>query len=364
MTSLDDLAGLYERSGPFVTVYLDTTSSIENAGGLLALRWKSDRRRLARAGADEATLAAVDLEAEAGHTPGDTRAVIATDGSVLHVSNRPEPPIVEMARWASLPVLGPLIASRQASVPHVIVLADRTGGDIVAHPRLDLTFAVSVAGAEAHLTKSTPEGCSQPRLQQRAENTWQDNAVLVAATLSGVVDDVRPRVVIVGGDIRAVRLLKAALPKRVLDRLHIVDGCRSDGTNGRFADGVAGVLRNAVAEETESVLAEFREARGRGPGAADGPGATLKALAEGRVDTLLVHDAAGDRRHAWFGPGLAQVASTRRAVRSNGPVATDRRGRLVDIALRAAFGTGAQVRILPSLGMSGPKGGVGALLRY
>lgn len=170
MTSLDDLAGLYEEPGPFVTVYLDTTSGVENAGGLLALRWKSARRRLARAGADEATLAAVAHEADAGHTPGDTRAVIAAGGSVLHVSNRPEPPVKKLARWAARPVLGPLIASRQSRVPHVVVLTDRTGGDIVAYPSDDETFAVYVAGAESHITKSAPGGWSQSPPAARREH--------------------------------------------------------------------------------------------------------------------------------------------------------------------------------------------------
>ena len=41
-----------------------------------------------------------------------------------------------------------------------------------------------------------------------------------------------------------------------------------------------------------------------------------------------------------------------------------REGRLVDVAIRAAFGTRAVVRIIPSTGRNAPHDGIGAILRF
>jgi hypothetical protein len=76
---------------------------------------------------------------------------------------------------------------------------------------------------------------------------------------------------------------------------------------------------------------------------------------------LLVHDEADDDRTAWFGTAPHAVALDVEALRSMGevePVA----GRVVDVLIRAALGTGAGVRISPH--MASVPEGVGALLRF
>lgn len=362
MTQIADLARLYDVPGPFVSVYLDTTSGIDHAQSRLDLRWKSLRRGLAQAGADEPTLAAVDAEVDEGHTPGDTRVVIAAGGAALLVFNYPEPPSRDIACWSMLPRLGPLIATRQATKSHVVVLADRTGADILALPDSLAGFSLTVDGLNENVTRSAPEGRSQTRIQRRAENRWEESSALVAATLVGVVDDVRPELVVAAGDARAVQFLRAALPRRVLDRLRVVDGSRSSAGDGAVGARVADLVHAAATAETAAALGRFQAVRGRGSGA-DGARATFGALARGQVDTLLLHDHPDDRRRAWFGPEPDQLATTRRSLRAVG-VAAPCKGRLTDVALRAALGTGATVRMYSAANPDGPRGGMGAILRY
>lgn len=82
------------------------------------------------------------------------------------------------------------------------------------------------------------------------------------------------------------------------------------------------------------------------------------------VIPLLVRDDPGDDRSAWFGEEPGQVALDREAlVVESEPTPVE--GRLVDVAVRAALGTGAEVRVLdPETDGRGPDGGVGAVLRY
>ena len=49
-----------------------------------------------------------------------------------HVEHLPEPPGRDEGRWAPLPVLAPLLVSRQRRVPHVLVTIDRRGADLTA----------------------------------------------------------------------------------------------------------------------------------------------------------------------------------------------------------------------------------------
>src|SRR3954471_13155726 len=58
--SAPDLAELVLGAGPFLTVYLATEASIENAAQRSELRWKDLRRDLEGRGADETALTAVD----------------------------------------------------------------------------------------------------------------------------------------------------------------------------------------------------------------------------------------------------------------------------------------------------------------
>ena len=96
----------------------------------MAARWRALRDSLAEQGADTATLDA--MEAVAGrHTevPGPHGQVIVGAGGELRLDTvLPAPPRREIARWAPLPHLMPMVAQLGPVVPYVLAVVDRTCG--------------------------------------------------------------------------------------------------------------------------------------------------------------------------------------------------------------------------------------------
>jgi Bacterial archaeo-eukaryotic release factor family 2 len=356
-----EIARLFDASGPFVSIYMATEGDVEQAAELVALRWKNLRGDLREEGVPEATLAAIDPLVEGSHAAGATLAVIAAVDGVRYSNSLPAPPPRDaVVRHGALPDVLPLLAAAQSAVPHVAVLTDRTGADIAARFVDGGARSERVEGRDSpFIHKPQAGGWSQPRYHHRAEALWESNAGEVADALTRLVDQVRPRFVAAAGDVRAVQLLREQAPKRVRELLRVVGG------EHHALDAVFAAADRLVAEtvqaDTERMLAEERAQPGR---AVEGAAATLEALARGQAATLLV---AGpwpeDRRTAWFGPAPTDVAGDRDALAALG-VATPVEGRLVDVAVRAALGTGARVRVVEPDHPDGPREGIGALLRF
>jgi hypothetical protein len=357
-----DLAEVGSMAGPFVTVYLTTESAIDNAAHLSEQRWRTLRGELAEAGAPDGALKAVDPFVAEAHQSGECLAVIATADGLVHVEHGPSAPARDIGRVAPLPSLAPIIEWRQLSPPHVTVLADREGADLIAVRYGKPDINVEAGGATDPLTKSNPGGWSQQRFQQRAENTWAENADDVAEELTKLVDRVEAGLVVAAGDVRALQLLREALPDRVGELLHVVEGGRgADGSKEEIAAEAAEQVQAVANDATEALLEKLREEAGQQDKAAEGVAATAQALSMGQVEVLLLHDEPEEDRSAWFGPDPIPVAAAPEALESLG-VESAQEGRLADVLIRAALATGAGIRIIPPVG--GPADGVGALLRW
>ena len=338
------------------TVYLTTETEIENAAQRSEQHWKSLRRAMADAGVPEPVLEAVDAWVPDAHRDGQTLAVIATEGGGAHVvDNFPEPPATDTFRWGPLPWAGPILEERQAAIPHIAVAIDRTGADIVLFRpgRDDVTEEVRGASDADPITKAKPGGWSQPRFQRRAENTWQENAENVAEELIKLADASGARLVVVTGDVRAVQMLRDALPKRVDGLVEVVDG--------DVDDEIVRLVDTLVAKDTVALLEKFKEERGQADRAADGVAATITALNQSQVEVLLVHADPDDERTSWCGADPIPVSLDPAELKDLG-VDSPVEAPLVDVLLRAAGGTGAGVRMIPHT--TTVKDGVGAILRW
>jgi Bacterial archaeo-eukaryotic release factor family 2 len=385
-----EIARVFQADGPFTSVYMDTEGDVEQAAELVALRWKNLRGSMLAAGVPEATVAAIDPLVEGSHMAGATLAVIAAVDRPLYAANLPDPPPREtLLRHGALPDVLPLLAAAQAAVPHVAVLTDRTGADMAARGVADEEArAERVEGrVTPHLHKPQAGGWSQPRFHHRAEAIWESNASEVADALARLVDQVRPRFVAAAGDVRALQLLREQAPKRVRELLTVVGG-EHGSLEAVFAEADK-LVAATVEADGRAVLERFAEELGQaaaggeaGGLAVQGAAATLDALGRGQVATLLLTGLfLDDQRTAWFGPAPTDVAADRDALAGlgvPGPV----EGRLVDVAVRAALGTGAEVRVLdpadetrPAAGRGAthdapappehaPRDGLGALLRF
>jgi release factor family 2 len=361
-----EIASVFEAEGPFASVYLDTEGDVEKAADRVAVRWKNLRGQLLAADVPEATVAAIDPLVEGSHTAGQTLAVIAAVDGVRYSANLPDPPPAPhetLFRHAPLPDLMLLLAAAQAAVPHVAVLTDRTGADMAARVAEGIDRSEHVEGRRTpHIHKPQAGGWSQPRYHHRAEALWESNAGEVADALTRLVDQVRPRFVAAAGDVRAVQLLREHAPKRVRELLNTVGG-EYASLDAVFAEADK-LVAATVEADTDAVLERFAEELGQGDLAVQGAADTLAALGRGQVETLLL---AGlfldDQRTAWFGPAPTDAAADRDTLATLG-VVEPVQGRLVDVAVRSALGTGAGVRVLDPGRDRAPGEGLGGLLRF
>jgi hypothetical protein len=236
----------------------------------------------------------------------------------------------------------------------VIVLAERAGAEIYG-------FDAQGRGVEEEVVASSHEdvelvkagGWSQRRYENRQVNTWEDNAREVAEEVAAIAKQVGAHVVGVRGDVHAVRLLRDALPADVAPLVRDLDGPGRLGEPHRLVDTV-------VAEETVAILRELKEEKGQHDRAADGPARTIEALQQATVQTLLVHDDPTDDRMAWFGPEPGHLALDEAGLRAMG-VELPLPARLLDVCIRAAYGTSADVRVVPGAVVTD---GLAAILRH
>jgi len=363
-TVIPELAGLMPATGPFVTVYLNTEPAVENAAQRDELRWKALRQSLEEQGAPTPALEAIDPLVPDAHTRGRTLVGVAGPEGLLLTRHGPEPVATDVGRVGALPSLAPLLEWAQEALPHVIVLADRVGADLVGVGAAGEDVLSSVGPSDGHdprIRKSKPGGWSQARYQERAEVAWEERAGEVAERVTSLVHDLEARLVVVAGDVRAVQLLREALPAEVDDLVAEVDGSRAaDGSEDEMADNAVRLVATVAAADTTEFLRRWKEETGRGAAGVEGVGPVMAALRESRVDVLLVHDDPADERIGWFLPEAGMPAE--------GPVVLGelnlgedpQSARLVDVAIFGALRTGAAVRIVPSV----PADGLGALLRY
>ncbi len=204
-----------------------------------------------------------------------------------------------------------------------------------------------------------------PTTRNRAEDSWRHNAAAVAEACREPLRETGARLLIVSGDVRAVQLLEEHLPASVHAQVsirHLSGGRHPDGSERHRAERVAAVTQAAAAEHTAALLTRFTEQRGPHGLAVEGRAATLTALAQGRLDTLLVVPGSDGGRFAWFGPQPTQLARGDIAPPTGWPEV--HRGPVTDVAIRAALLAGAHVRILDPNTTGAPTDGIGGTCRF
>lgn len=383
----DDLSRCTEAPGPFVSLVLPTPSDRPDAGRLATRQWRNLRRTLAEQGADEPTLAAVDLavgvdteavtsgvtaaadnaapadpvDDVADHSGGASLAVIASHGEVLLRRPVPASAADGIARLGPLPWLTPVIAAMEATVPHLVVLLDRAGAELWGVDEQGEAVDRDVSGADWPLRRTKGGGWSQRRIQQRAINTWDANAKDVAVEASALVRDLGAQRLLVAGESQVVSMFVDALPGDVAPMVRILSrGARDEPGNATLVhDEVRHLVDSSRAEATVQLLQRYRELVGGGGNGAAGPEEVVMALQQGLVDTLLVHDDPDDDRTAWYSPDLQQLALDDDTLRQLSAAAVEP-VRLVDACVAVSLRQGAEVRIAPSAVLDGQ---VGAILR-
>ncbi|MGH2821041.1 MAG: Vms1/Ankzf1 family peptidyl-tRNA hydrolase [Actinomycetota bacterium] len=358
----EELRRLLERKGPFVSVYLDTHATTEEGGREIQLRWRALRQRAVSEGAREAELAPLDDLLAGIQRSGWGLATFLAEGELVVRRFLPAE-IADGVTYGALPHLVPLLEWRQEHPRFAVVIADRRGAEIHVLGGERSKETISVEGERFATKKIKAGGAAHRRIQQAAEETWEANAREVARELDRLLRTRSVEFVAVTGDVRAEELVEEALSEQARAVLFELE--RAPATS--IEDISTELERDAAAfsaQTTEKLLERFHEGRGQQNLAVEGAHQTLEALRRSQVDTLLLAADAPARR-AWFaGADLTQSALEEQALLNIGLEDTGEAS-LDDVLVRSALGTGAGVRILPSVPEGhGPREGVGAILRY
>ena len=356
------LRSLLEREGPFVSLYLNTEAGDEEGAREMGLRWRALRAAAAEKGARDAALSAIDDVVAGAQRRGDGLAAFASADDISLALSL-SAPIADHVTTGDVPHLLPLLEWRQDNPRVAVVMSDRIGAQIHVLGGLGPERRDDVEGRDFPITNVRAGGSSEPRFHRRAENNWEGNAREVAAELTRVVAGEDIELVVIAGDVRAITFLQEHMDDAIESIALEIESRPEVGL-----DEVADQLERAVAayagQTIEDQLARFREERGQRDRAADGAEATFAALRMAQVERLLVaRDEAGSQ--AWFSPADPTQAALDRSTLDELGLHDVRPAELVDVAVRTALLTGADVTVVPRLGEDhSPREGIGALLRF
>ena len=368
---------LYAHAGTnahgFASVYLDTSGTGRGPQAkAVEIRWRDLREELSLAGVDGATLDALgDVLTGPGLAAPGTVA-FGQDGTVPLAVRLPAVPLREMARWARLPDLLPLLIQSPPRPPHLLVSATRAGGDVLAIRTANDVIRQRVQGTGWPVHKTKSGGSAQLEHQRAAEEAWETNAKELAGTVVSAAAGEVPEAIIVAGDVRAREMLVDKLPTNLASKAVIVDR-EVPVDSPELAAAAEQVLRQLEDADGRRRLETFRSRLGAG-GATEGLAETVAALRDGQVSELFLGGGyladdpdtpgpAWSSTPAWIGPALADVGLSAEDLGERGltEVARDR----ADAAIvRAVAGTDAELFMVPAGGESQLRDDIGALLRY
>lgn len=312
------LRELTTATGPFASVYFDSSHNTEDAAKQLELRWRAQRDQLEGAGAPERLLTTLDGIVESGSAPvGDAgRAIIANEDGALLDRQLPEPPPGPVARYSPLPYVLPLARLRAHHVPHVVALADSTGANLRAIDRNGAEVSTrDVEGAHHPVHKVRGGGEAHHGMQNRAEETVKQNLDDVAREIDELVSRTGARVLVLAGDVQARRALHDALPPHSRRIARELD---SNPDTGRLSEQTG---LDALGDEVRDILAQQRHADRRGTIerfhaefdrdgglGVQGLDHAVPALREGNAEVLLISDEKLADRLVWAGADPSDIA--------------------------------------------------------
>ncbi|NLU72841.1 hypothetical protein HCC61_09160 [Streptomyces sp. HNM0575] len=384
------LGPLFERQGPWASVYFDTTWASEDAAARQRLNAKSAREQLKDEGADDATCGAVYdrlVSLPRGPEPPG-HAVFAAGGEVvLDVELTAAPPGGgPLVAWQPLPHTGPLVELADADPPGLVAYIDRQGAEFELTGATGAHGAGRVTGADWPVHRTPTGDWSERHFQTAVENTWEQNAAEIADELRIRWEKCGAEVLVLAGDARERNSVYDRLPSDLRERTVTAEhGVRADsGPEGPAANTAGG--RKLLAEEVARARADYARQRvatalerfqaGRAPSedgridAAEGVPALVEAAREHRVAVLLVRPEGPDlHRDVWVGDEPGQLAARRSETQYLGATEPSR-ARADDALLRSAAATGADVLCVRDSDVPEgvprdlPDGGLGALLRW
>lgn len=356
---LSFLGPLFDRAGPWATVYLDPGQNDEAGAKRRELSVREIGRTLEEQGADAATVRAVaDVLSDTAAAEYPAGRVVFAGGGEVVVSHRlSRPPQGQLAYWAPLPRLAPLLELAGQDPACLVAYIDRTGADFELRGAAGARDAGGVEGQQWPVHRTASSDWSERRFQLKVENAWEQNAVEIAEALAKAYEESGADLIVLVGDPRERPSVHAKLPDAVREvTVETEHGGRAAGSaSPPLEEAIAQARRRFAGRRVEEDLDRFRAGRvgtDRPTDAVEGVPAVVEAAREHRIGTLLLRPDGPDLgREVWVGSGPDQIAVRRGDAQTLGvgdpvPVRAD------DALLRSAAVTGADVRVVPLPGAS------------
>ncbi|MEU7278284.1 Vms1/Ankzf1 family peptidyl-tRNA hydrolase [Streptomyces sp. NPDC045431] len=371
---LSFLSTLFDRPGPWASVYLDTSRVDESTKERRALQAKEVCHELRSQGCDPETERAVyEALTDEPRPPGEAgRAVFAAHGEVvLDPPLGVRPPWPSEVTWSALPHLGPLLDLATQEPVCLVAYIDRAGADLELRTPLGGRPAGHVEGRSWPLRRHGTADWSERHFQLKVENTWEENAAEIAEALTACERETGADLIVLAGDPRERRSVHERLAPDIRALTVESDhGGRAAGASRRLLDeDVEAARQEHMRRLAAQELDRFRAARstggGRPEGAAEGVPALIEAAREHRIAELLIRTEGPDaHREVWVGAEPDQIAVRRNETQYLGET-EPMPARADDALIRSAVMTGAEVlRVRPEIEDEVPVGGLGALLRW
>ncbi|WP_030570617.1 baeRF2 domain-containing protein [Streptomyces aureocirculatus] len=351
---LSFLEPLFDRSGPWATVYFDPGRHDESGAKRRELSVREVRRTLEEQGADAVTKEAVG-EALAGMSVAENpagRALFAAGGEVVLSLRLSRAPQGQIACWSPLPRLAPLLELCGQDPVCLVAYIDRTGADFERRGAEGPRDAGGVEGQQWPVHRTSTSDWSERHFQLKVENTWEHNAGEIAEALVTAYEESGAEVAVLVGDPRERSVVREKLPDAVREAtVETEHGGRAAGSDSpALEEAIERARRECAARRVEVAMDRFRAGRvgtDRPTDAVEGVPAVVEAAREHRIDTLLLRPGGPDlSRETWVGTEPDQVAVRRGDAQTLGesdPVSV----RADDALLRSAAATGADVLLIP-----------------
>lgn len=271
---------------------------------------------------------------------------------------RPTPGRVVIGRSPFVEPLVTALAQRR----WLVALVSRRAGRVLAGPvdRLEeqADFSEYVHG------QHDQGGWSQARYERSIEKDTDDHLRRVAEGMYERWRTERFDRVALGGPVEIVPRLEAHLAAEVKANLAPgrVEVDLSSANDGEIRHALAKLVLEDEKQREREALDRLAAGVGTGRRGVAGPEATLEALNERRVQTLLLEPGFDRRGARCQSCGLLMLETGARCPADGGPV--EEVEHLREAAIEAALGQGADVMVVRHYPDLGPLQGIGALLRF
>ncbi|MDN6135684.1 MAG: hypothetical protein L0J03_16490 [Brevibacterium sp.] len=299
MMNLENLRNVYDKQGPFATVYLEGRSPAADAEKQVRLRWDELRENLANVGAPDEVLAHLDdalIVDDITEIQTDGRIVVANaDGIVLDEHWDAALGAGDIAHFGQVPQLGAYLREGVRLVDVVLIIADQEGAtvrELRVSPQHEAKQHDEslVSGDNDEDIHAPREGAmSHNQIRRRADEIIKDNARAVADHVDEIVRVRVPDLVVVAGEVQGRTAVKAELSTRVNELLQETSqgGTDDDAAEEALYEALKSLASDHVLakqhEQTENL--SYSKAHDL---AVEGQKKVSQAVSRGAVATVLL----------------------------------------------------------------------------